>query len=62
MYIDLEDFKNELDSAQYAVELYEYSVTMERMKILHALSLASIAGFVFLFTRKFKILNETHYA
>ena len=42
--------------------MYEYSITMERMKILHAISLGSIAFFVFLFTRKFKILNETHYA
>jgi len=62
IYIDEDDFKNEMDSAQYATELYEYSIVIERLKILHALSLGSIAFFVVLFTRKFKILNDTHYA
>ena len=42
--------------------MYEYSITMERMKIIHALSLGSIAFFVLLFTKKFKILNDSHYA
>jgi len=62
IYIDEKDFKEANKGAQYATELYEYSVTIEKMKILHALSLASLSFFVVLFTRKFKILNDTHYA
>jgi hypothetical protein len=31
------------------------------MKVVHALSLASIGVFLVYFTRKFKVLNESHY-
>lgn len=31
------------------------------MNIVHALTLLTLAFFVILFTRKFKILNEQHY-
>ena len=42
--------------------MYEYSLTIEKLKVVHALCLGSVAFYVVLFTRKFKILNESHYA
>merc|ERR1719367_2087848 len=37
-------------------------MSIERLKVVHALSLGSVALFVVIFTRKFKVLNEKHYA
>ena len=62
MWIDEADFQKAFENAQFGTEIYEYSVTMERMKILHAISLSSLAFFVLKATSKFKLLNETHYA
>ena len=61
-YLDEKDFRTHMLNAQYGKEIYEYSLLIEKLKIFHALTLGSIAFFVLLFTRKFKILNETHYA
>ena len=60
-YLDPEDFNSAFKSRQYAQEIYEYSVTIERMKVLHAMALGSIAVATLYFTLKFKMLNPKHY-
>ena len=60
--LDEKDFRGHMNNAQYGYEIYEYSILIEKLKIFHAITLGSIAFFVLLFTQKFKILNETHYA
>jgi len=45
----------------YDWEVYYYSKCIEYMKVVHALCLASIGGFMVHYTRKFKVLNERHY-
>ena len=62
VYLDPKEFQEHMNNAQYGIEIYEYSLLIEKLKIVHALSLASVAFFVVLFTRKFKMLNEKHYA
>ena len=61
-YIDASDFSGLFRSAQYSYEVYEYSLLIEKLKVFHALTLASLALFVIMFTQKFRILNEKHYA
>ena len=60
--LDEEEFKHHIDNSQYGTEIYEYSLTIERLKIVHALCLGSVALFVLMATRRFKMLNEKHYA
>ena len=60
-YLEPDDFYSAFKSRQYAQEIYEYSVTIERMKVLHALALGSIAIATLYFTLKFKMLNPKHY-
>ena len=61
-YLDPQEFQKHIKNGQYGHEIYEYSLTIEKLKIVHALSLGSVAFFVLLFTRRFKMLNEKHYA
>ena len=56
-----EDFIGMFVSHPYDYEVYLYSEKIEYMKVIHALSLASIGVFLVYFTRKFKVLNESHY-
>lgn len=41
--------------------MYQYSVDIEKIKAVHALTLISIASYLIHFTRKFKLLNQSHY-
>lgn len=43
------------------MEVFLYSRRIEYMKVIHALCLASIGGYMVYFTRKYKVLNEKHY-
>jgi len=61
-YLDEDEFHDGFNNRQYSTEIYEYSVTIEKLKVVHALSLGSVAFFVLMSTRRFKILNEKHYA
>ena len=56
-----DDFIGMFQSHMYDMEVYYYSKKIEWMKVVHALCLASIGGFLVHFTRKFKMLNESHY-
>ena len=55
------DFIGMFQSHIYDMEVFLYSQKIEYMKVVHALSLASIGAFLVYFTRKFKVLNESHY-
>mmetsp|Transcript_33356 Transcript_33356/g.43938 ORF Transcript_33356/g.43938 Transcript_33356/m.43938 type:complete len:110 (+) Transcript_33356:299-628(+) len=54
---------NELarSESDYGEELYGMVKNVCLINIVHALTLLSLALFVVLFTRKFRILNESHY-
>ena len=56
-YIDEDEFKEHVDSGQYGTEIYEYSLLIEKLKVVHALCLGSVAFYVLLFTKKFKMLT-----
>lgn len=45
----------------YGIEMYGLVSTVCLINIVHALTLLTLAFFVVLFTRKFKILNDSHY-
>lgn len=59
--LNANDFIGMFQSHIYDMEVYYYSLKIEWMKVVHALCLASIGVFLVLFTRKFKVLNESHY-
>ena len=61
-YLDPKEFQEHISNGQYGIEIYEYSLLIEKLKVVHALSLGSVAFFVLLAARKFKMLNEKHYA
>ena len=58
--LSADDFLDQF-TKQYAIEVYEYSIQIERMKVVHALSIGSIAVATLIMTRKFKMLNGSHY-
>lgn len=60
-WLDPRDFEANLPM-RYAQEVYKYSLEFERMKIVHALTLGSIAAFVTLSTCRYRSLNQMHYA
>ncbi len=60
-WLDPREFEAELSSKAYADEVYAYSVQFERMKVVHALTLASISMFITLFTCYRRTLNQMHY-
>ena len=59
--LDKTEFLALFTNPTYADEIYNYSLAIERMKVVHSLTLASIAVFITLFTYRFKILNQRHY-
>ena len=59
--LDPRDFEASFDSKRYADEVYTYSVEFEKMKIVHALTLATISAFILVFTCRFRTLNQMHY-
>jgi hypothetical protein len=59
--IDKEDFQYMFTNSAYADQVYDFSVTIEKMKVVHAMTLSAIAIFVLLLTYRFAILNERHY-
>jgi hypothetical protein len=59
--LDANDFIGMFVSHPYDYEVYLYSEKIEYMKVVHAISLACIGVFLVHFTRKFKVLNESHY-
>ncbi len=56
-----ESFTGYFSNYKYALELHSFVSNTMLMNIFHALTLLSLAFFIVLFTRKFKILNEKHY-
>lgn len=56
-WLDRRDFEANFQSKRYADEVYVYSVEFEEMKIVHALTLATISLFIVLFTFRFRTLN-----
>lgn len=60
-WLDVRDFESNFSSKRYADEVYTYSVQFEEMKIVHALTLATISLFIVLFTCRFRTLNQMHY-
>ena len=61
IYLDEDQFLTIFSNPTYANEIYRYSVEIEQMKVIHSLTLASIALFVLMLTFRFKVLNEKHY-
>ena len=59
--IRFEDFHVSYVSAAYSSELYGLTVAIERVKVVHALTLLSLALFIIKVTGRFKILNFSHY-
>ena len=59
--LKLEDFEEEFERKDYAKDVYEYSIDIELMKIVHAITLVCVSLFLILFTNRFKMLNENHY-
>ena len=43
------------------MEVYKYSIEIERMKVVHALSIGSISMATLVMTNRFKMLNDSHY-
>ena len=60
-WLDIRDFEANLPTKRYADEVYTYSVQFEKMKIVHAATLATISLFVVVFTCRFRTLNQMHY-
>lgn len=60
-WLDPRDFEANYWNKTYAKEIYNYSVEFERMKIVHALTLASISLFVTVLTCRYRALNQMHY-
>ena len=61
-WLDVRDFEANYWNQAYADEIYNYSIQFERMKIIHALTLASISLFVTVLTCRYRALNQLHYA
>ena len=55
------EFDRYFSNKAYAAEMYGMVSTIGLVNIIHALTLISLAAFMIVFTRKFKILNEMHY-
>ena len=49
------------ENGDYHIELYGLVSEVCLINVIHALTLISLAVFIVLLTRKFKILNESHY-
>lgn len=60
-WLDPREFEASLANKAYADEVYSYSVQFERMKVVHALTLASISAFITMFTCYRRTLNQMHY-
>ena len=60
-WLDPRDFEANYYNKTYADEIYNYSVEFERMKIIHALTLASISLFVTVLACRYRALNQLHY-
>jgi len=60
--LDEQDFVHRSSQdAAYGLEIFTLVASICRINIVHALTLLSLAFFLVFFTRKFKILNESHY-
>ena len=56
-----ETFSAYFSSQDYAAEMYDLTSTVCLVNIGHAFTLMLLGAVVVLFTRRFKILNESHY-
>jgi len=59
--LDEEVFNTWTKNEHYGYEMFNLVSTVCLINIVHALTLLSMAFFVVLFTRKFKLLNNSHY-
>ena len=48
-------------SSEYGTEMYGLVKNVCLINIVHALTLFSVALFIVMFTRRFKVLNKSHY-
>ena len=55
------DFAKTFPNARYAEEMYYYSLAIEKMKIVHAISLFIISFFLVRMTAKYHLITERHY-
>ena len=55
------DFYGKFVSRMYDIEVFMYSKEIEKIKVVHAISLMCIGIYLVFFTRKFKVLNKSHY-
>ena len=56
-----ETFEKFFDDQAYAKEIQGLIESICIVNIVHSLTLFSLGSFVILFTRRFKILNQSHY-
>ena len=59
--LDREKIADRFSNEDYVDELFNFVSTVCLINIVHALTLISLAVFVVILTRRFKILNEKHY-
>ena len=59
-HLSADDFLDNFNR-QYAMEVYDYSLQIERMKVIHALSIGLISVATLVMTSRFKMLNDSHY-
>ena len=59
--LDRENIAERYSNEDYGDELFSFVSTVCLINIVHALTLISLAVFVVILTRRFKILNEKHY-
>lgn len=59
--LDREKIAERHSNEDYGDELFNFVSTVCLINIVHALTLISLAVFVVILTRRFKILNEKHY-
>ena len=60
-FLNPKSFEGYISNEHYRAEAYSFVESICIMNIVHGLTLLSLAFFVILSTRKFKILNESHY-
>lgn len=60
-WLDPRDFEANYWNKTYARQIYSYSLQFEKMKVVHALTLASISFFVTLFSCRYRTLTQLHY-
>ena len=61
IYLDKNDYLDNYFHEEYANELYEYSIQIEYMKIVHAISLCTVCTLELFYFLKHRIVTRSHY-